>query len=235
MPTTTIIIISLLIMNLALTLIMFWIIHDLLSAVKSLQDSNDLVKNSFEVCGESIENYSKGFTRVCDRENELNSTINAWSKNVLDAYGVMRERYETITDTNIELLKCWKSIEERYSQSYEQFKHCSDKLKEVSFQLTELANVSTEDEYTLTLNEACDTVCLDCPYEQCKKDLKYEDKMLDCPVWKIKSQQREIEAELEEAAEFERRKAHNECTDEDYLEAINTHHDDILEGADDDR
>ena len=186
MPVTTIIIISLLLANLALTLIMFWIIHDLLGAVKLLQDSNDLVKNSFEVCGESIENYSKGFARVCDRENELNNTINAWSKNVLDAYGIMRKQYDAIIDNHTELIKCWKSIEERYSQSYEQFKHCSDKLKEVSFQITDLANVSTEDEYTLTLNEACDTVCLDCPYEQCKKDVKYEDKMLDCPVWKIK-------------------------------------------------
>lgn len=223
MPTTTIIIISLLLANLALTLIMFWIIHDLLGAVKLLQDSNDLVKNSFEVCGESIENYSKGFARVCDRENELTNAMNVWSKNVLDAYGIMRKQYDAIIDGNTELLKCWKGCEERYSQSYEEFKHCSDKLKEVSFQLTDLANVSTEDEYSLTLNEACDTVCLDCPYEQCKKDLKYEDKMLDCPVWKIKSQQREIEAELEEAAEFERQKAHNELTDEDYLEAVNTH------------
>lgn len=196
MPITTVIIISLLLANLALTLIMFWIIHDLLEVTKSLQDSEDL--------------------------------LNLWQENaeqsydtIYSAYKTMYDQYKLITDMQTKLLNCWKGCEERYSQSYEEFKHCSDKLKEISFQLTDLANVSTEDEYTLTLTDACDTVCLDCPYEQCKKDLKYEDKKLDCPVWKIKSRQREIDAELEEAAEIERRKAHNEWTDEDYLEEGN--------------
>ncbi len=219
MPTTTIIVISLLLANLALTLIMFWIIHDLLSATKSLQDTEDLLNKSFDINNQLIEKYNKCLCGVLDREKDLHNELIS----VYGTYEKIYEQYTLITKMHSKLLECWKGCEERYSQSYELFKHCSDNLKEVSHQLTDLANVSTEDEYTLTLNEACDTVCLDCPYEQCKKDLKYEDKMLDCPVWKIKSQRREIEAELEEAAEFERQKAHDEWTDEDYLEAVNTH------------
>ena len=74
-------------------------------------------------------------------------------------------------------MNSWKNIEERYSQSYEQFKKCSDDLKEIKFQITDLANLSSEDEYTLTLNEAFDTVCLDCPHKQCIEK--------DCPVYQI--------------------------------------------------
>lgn len=201
MPITTVIIISLLLANLALTLIMFWIIHDLLAATKSLQESNDLVYHAFEVCKETIENYGNGLTRVYERESALNEAFESGTKrladsydNILKAYGIMRKQYDSIVDMNKKLLECWKGCEERYSQSYELFKHCSDNLKEVSYQLTDLANVSTEDEYTLTLNEACDMVCLDCPYKKCQTEV--------CPVYEIK---------------------HHELTDEDYLEAVNTH------------
>lgn len=230
MPITTVIIISLLIFNLSMTLFMFWIIHDLLSAVKSLQDTEDILNKALDRNNQLIEQYDKCLDGVYKRETAMHDTIMSWCENaektynsIKEAYSTMFEQYKTIRDIQTKLLECWKSCEERYSQSYEEFKHCSDKLNELSYQITDLANVSTEDEYMLTLNEACDTVCLDCPYEQCKKDVKYEDKMLDCPVWKIKSQQREIKAELEEVAEFEWQKAHHEWTDEDYLEAVNTH------------
>ena len=90
----------------------------------------------------------------------------------------MRKQYDSIIDMNKKLLECWKGCEERYSQSYELFKHCSDSLKEVSYQLTDLANVSTEDEYYLTLQEACDTVCIDCPYDDLNK-------CKNCPVHEV--------------------------------------------------
>lgn len=228
MPITTIVIISLLFLNLCLTLIMFWIIHDLLSSVKSLQDTEDVLKHALDLCGEQLPKHTEALKMVLDRED------NAY-ENIYKAYELMRGQYDSIVDMNSELLKCWKGCEERYSQSYELFKHCSDSLKEISFQLTDLANMSTEDEYTLTLREACDTVCLDCPYEDCRNGLKYNDKMLDCPIWKIKSNQREIEAELEETDEFLRQKACNEWTEDDYRDAVNTHPEDIQEGTDDDR
>ena len=190
MPITTVIIISLLLANLALTLIMFWIIHDMLEATKSLQDSEDLLKKSFDINNQVIEKYYKCLVGVCDREKDLHNEL----IRIYGSYEKMYDQYKCITDMHTKLLNCWKGCEERYSQSYELFKHCSDNLKEVSYQLTDLANVSTEDEYTLTLNEACDTVCLDCPYKKCQTEV--------CPVYEIK---------------------HHEWTDEDYLEAVNTH------------
>lgn len=213
MPITTVIIISLLLANLSLTLIMFWILHSVLEAAKSLQDSNDLVKNSFEICRESIESHRNALTKMYERESALNEAFESGTKcltksydNILKAYEIMRKQYDSIIDMNKKLLECWKGCEERYSQSYELFKHCSNNLKEVSFQLTDLANVSTEDEYYLTLQEACDTVCVDCPYDQCLTE--------NCPVWKMKSY---------------------EWTDDDYRDAVNTHLEDIQEGINDDK
>lgn len=207
MPITTVIIISLLLANLALTLIMFLIIHDLLEVTKSLQDSEDLLKKSFDINNQLIEKYDERLNLVYERETNLHDGISLWQENaeqsydtICSAYKTMYDQYKLITDMQTKLLNCWKGCEERYSQSYEEFKHCSDKLKEISFQLTDLANVSTEDEYTLTLADACDTVCCDCPYDQCLKDG-------DCPVWTIKMRQKEIEAEWEEYDEAERWKA----------------------------
>lgn len=194
MSITTVIIISLLLANLALTLIMFWIVYDLISAVKSLQDMEKLSKRAFDLCYDQITDYSNTIKKLFAYEHEICDSIKTRYDAVCDAYKLMRGEYDSIVDMNKKLLECWKGCEERYSQSYELFKHCTDSLKEVSFQLTDLANVSTEDEYTLTLQEACDTVCLDCPYKKCQTEV--------CPVYEIK---------------------HHEWTDEDYLEAINTH------------
>ena len=204
MSMTMIIIISLLVLNLSLTLIMFWILHSALEATKSLQDSEDILKKVLDLNNQLIEKYNKCLDNVYERETTVHDAVNFLTDNtsetydvIIEAYNKMYEQYKLICETHTKLLECWKGCEERYSQSYELFKHCSDNLKEVSFQLTDLSNVSTEDEYYLTLQEACDTVCCDCPYDQCLKE--------DCPVWKIK---------------------HHEWTDEDYLEAVNTHPED---------
>ena len=206
MPITTVIIISLLFLNLCLTLIMFWIIHELLSAVKSLMDMEELSKHALDLCSDQITDHSNTIKKLFARENAICDSIKSGYDSICDAYKLMRGQYDSIVDMNTKLLECWKGCEERYSQSYELFKHCSDNLKEVSFQLTDLANVSTEDEYTLTLMDACDTVCLDCPYDQCLTG--------NCPVWNMKNR---------------------EWTDDEYRDAVNTHLEDIQEGTDDDR
>lgn len=184
MPITTIIIISLLFLNLCLTLIMFWVVHDLLSAVKSLQDTEDVLKHALDLCGEQLPEHTEALKMVLDREYNTCDAMEKWTKtlsadyeSISKAYELMRGQYDSIVDMNSKLLECWKGCEERYSQSYEQFKHCSDKLKEISYQVSDLANVSTEDEYYLTLQEACDTVCIDCPYGGLKCH--------DCPVWQL--------------------------------------------------
>ena len=179
MSMTMIIIISLLVLNLGMTLIMFWIIHDLLEVTRSVQDSEDLLKKFFDINNQLIEKYNERITNLHDE-------LKLWQKNaeqsydaICSAYKTMYDQYKLIADMQTKLLECWKGCEERYSQSYEQFKHCSDQLKELSFQITDLANVSTGDEYSLTLNEACDTVCLDCPYKKCQTEV--------CPVYEIKN------------------------------------------------
>ena len=182
MPITTIVIISLLLLNLCFTLIMFWIIHDLLSAMKSLMDMEELSKHAFDLCNEQITYHNNTIKKLFAQDNAISESISRCTEiiqdgydNVCGAYEIMRKQYDSIVDMNTKLLECWKGCEERYSQSYELFKHCSDNLKEVSFQLTDLANVSTEDEYYLTLQEACDTVCIDCPYDDLNK-------CKNCPV-----------------------------------------------------
>ena len=188
MSMTMIIIISLLVLNLSLTLIMFWILHSVLEATKSLQDSEDILKKVLDLNNQLIENYNKCLNNVYERETTIHDTVISLIDNTAEtydditkAYNKMYEQYKLITDMHTKLLECWKGCEERYSQSYELFKHCSDNLKEVSFQLTDLANASTEDEYYLTLQEACDTVCIDCPYDDLNK-------CKNCPVHEVMHQ-----------------------------------------------
>ena len=178
MSMTMIIIISLLVLNLSLTLIMFWILHSVLEATKSLQDSEDILKKVLDLNNQLIEKYNKCLDNVYERETTIRDIVTETYDAITEAYNKMYEKYKLICETHTKLLECWKGCEERYSQSYELFKHCSEKLKEISFQLTDLANVSTEDEYYLTLQEACDTVCCDCHYDECIKET--------CPVWKLK-------------------------------------------------
>lgn len=214
MSMTMIIIISLLVLNLSLTLIMFWILYSALEATKSLQDSEDILKKVLDLNNQLIEKYNKCLDNVYERETTIHDTVISLIDNTAEtydnitkAYDKMYEQYKFITDMQTKLLECWKGCEERYSQSYELFKHCSDNLKEVSFQLTDLANASTEDEYYLTLQEACDTVCCDCPHEQCltKK----------CPVWAIKNKDSEFLNSLADLAKEKGDKELQEGIDDD--------------------
>jgi hypothetical protein len=111
-------------------------------------------------------------------------------KEFVDVAQHIVDEYKRIVDGHHKLLDCWKTCEERYSASYEQFKRCSDQLEEsyeqfkrCSDQLEELNKAEylqplvSETEYDLTLDEACDTVCLSCPYDQCIRE--------DCPAYQI--------------------------------------------------
>ena len=207
MSMTMIIIISLLVLNLSLTLIMFWILHSTLEATKSLQDSEDILKKVLDLNNQLIEKYNKCLDNVYERENTIHDNVTETYDAITEAYNKMYEQYKLICETHTKLLECWKGCEERYSQSYELFKHCSDSLKEVSFQLTDLANVSTEDEHYLTLQEACDTVCCDCHYDECIKET--------CPVWKLKYKDSEFLNSLGELVKEKGNKEIQEGTDDD--------------------
>ena len=230
MSMTMIIIISLLFLNLSLTLIMFWILHSTLEATKSLQDSEDILKKVLDLNNQLIEKYNKCLDNVYERETTIHDSVISLTDNTAEtydaitkAYNKMYEQYKLICETHTKLLECWKGCEERYSQSYELFKHCSDNLKEVSFQLTDLANVSTEDEYYLTLQEACDTVCIDCPYGGLKCH--------DCPVWQLMHRDDipdgiEGETPPDQEGMIKEGTDDDEWTDDDYRDAVNTHPED---------
>lgn len=110
------------------------------------------------------------YAAKCDHQNE------AYGK-FLELASAMLERYKNIEAAYKTLLDCWKGIDERYDQTYDQFKLAVNKLDELHLKIEDLSCLTTEDEYHLTLNEACDTVCLDCPYENCFKPY--------CPVYTI--------------------------------------------------
>lgn len=128
------------------------------------------------------------FAEKCDHQTEIyneviDSTVQIIEQNerIIQSHGDIVDKYNDMAKSYnefIDIQKHWyKSIDDKYSASYDQFKLCTDKLKELSYQITDLTNISTEDEYSLTLHEACDTVCLDCPYDACKCDT--------CPVYAI--------------------------------------------------
>ena len=111
-------------------------------------------------------------------------------KEFVDVAQHIVDEYKRIVDGHHKLLDCWRTCEERYSASYEQFIRCSDQLEELNKvftrctdQLEELNKaeylqpLASETEYDLTLDEACDTICLDCAYVPCRRE--------DCPVYKI--------------------------------------------------
>ena len=87
----------------------------------------------------------------------------------------IHEEYVNMKNGQISILEAFKQCEQRYSDAYDQFSLCSKELKEVKEKL--IMNEEL-DEYRLTLKDACDTVCLDCPYDDCVED--------KCPVYLVR-------------------------------------------------
>lgn len=163
----------------AIGLLIYWI-YKIEDSIDSMKNQTELVIGLYKLSQEYVDDLGKKmieFAGQVDHQTEIYKSICEMDVQICDQYKQMYDCYKTITDHYSKLLNAWKNIEERYSQSYEQFKNCSDDLKEIKFQITDLANLSSEDECTLTLNEACDTVCLDCPHKQCIEK--------DCPVYQI--------------------------------------------------
>lgn len=163
----------------AIGLIVYWI-YKIEDSIESMKNQTELVVGLYKLDQKYIDDLGKKmieFAGQVDHQTEIYKSICEMDIQICDRYKQMYDSYKTITEHYSKLLEAWKNIEERYSQSYEQFKLAASKLNEISYQVTDLANVSTEDEYTLTLNEACDTVCLDCPHEPCIEK--------DCPVYQI--------------------------------------------------
>lgn len=116
-------------------------------------------KDYIQKVHDNTQNYTEYITGILASEKEIVKTIH--------------EEYVAMKNGQISVLEAFKQCEQRYSDAYDQFSLCSKELKEVK----DLLDVNTEDEYRLTLKDACDTVCLDCPYNDCIKD--------KCPVYLV--------------------------------------------------
>lgn len=163
----------------AIGLLIYWI-YKIEDSIDSMKNQTELVVGLYKLDQKYIDDLGKKmieFAGQVDHQTEIYKSICEMDIQICDQYKQMYDNYMTITDHYSKLLNSWKNIEERYSQSYEQFKLAASKLNEISYQITDLANTSTEDEYALTLDNACDTVCLDCPHEPCIEK--------DCPVYQI--------------------------------------------------
>ena len=149
-------------------------------AISYMKSSTETIINLYGISQKyekSLSDDMMEYAQKCDHQNEVYSKF-------LEAAAAIHAQYTKINDAYKKLLNCWEGIDERYDQTYEQFKLAVNKLDELHLKIEDLSRLTTEDEYRLTLNEACDTVCLDCPYDQCYKE--------DCPVYKImQGQQKE--------------------------------------------
>ena len=64
------------------------------------------------------------YAEICDKSVAVMEQIH-------EQYNAVVESVRTLSDQHIKLLDCWKRIEERYSQTYEQFKICNDCMKKI--------------------------------------------------------------------------------------------------------
>lgn len=117
-------------------------------------------KDYIQKVHDNTQKYTEYVTEILTSEKEIVKAIH-------EDYVKIREAYDKIQDSFLR-------GEQRYSDAYDQFSLCSKELKEVKEKLIMNADL---DEYRLTLKDACDTVCLDCPYNDCIED--------KCPVYLV--------------------------------------------------
>ena len=130
-------------------------------AIGYMKSYTDIITELYQRSHKYEESLSEDMLRYaekCDQQNEMYGKF-------LEASEAMLSQYKKIESAYKKLLDCWKGIDERYDQTYEQFKLAVNKLDELHLKIEDLSCLTTKDEYRLTLNAACDTVCLDCPYE----------------------------------------------------------------------
>lgn len=88
----------------------------------------------------------------------------------------IHEEYVSMKNGQISILEAFKQCEQRYSDAYDQFSLCSKELKEVKEKLI----INTDlDEYRLTLQDVCNTICRNCQHDGCIED--------KCPIYLVRT------------------------------------------------
>lgn len=129
-------------------------------ALEEMKDYTELITNLFKQSHKYEESLSVDMLRYsekCDTQTKRYKDICAIAEK-------MCTRYKEIETGHKELLNCWKGVDERYDQTYEQFKLLSDELKKIN----------AKKDRTL-LADIAKNICKTCPNEKCIHN--------DCPLY----------------------------------------------------
>lgn len=97
-------------------------------ALEEMKDYTELITNLFKQSHKYEESLSEDMLRYSEK-------CDTQTKNYIEFCKIaekMCTRYKEIETGHKELLNCWKGVDERYDQAYEQFKLLSDELKKIN-------------------------------------------------------------------------------------------------------
>lgn len=168
--------------EIVLAAVLFKRMNRINEAIDTMKGYSEMIKSYYRIDSETYKEtidkiiaIDKDYIqKVHDNTQKYTEYITGILASEKEIVRAIHEEYVNMKNGQIGILEAFKQCEQRYSDAYDQFSLCSKELKEVK----DLLDASTEDEYRLTLKDACDTVCLDCPYETCFGD--------GCPVYFIK-------------------------------------------------
>ena len=83
-------------------------------------------------CGEIVPIYSETVKLVSEKfvaiQKVDESRMQVYNK-MLEIYELIAERNKSLSEQHQKLLECWRNIEARYSDAYEEFRECSERLQ----------------------------------------------------------------------------------------------------------
>lgn len=97
-----------------------------------LEDKLQFIKSLLEVEGRHIDKIDSTVLRWAENMDnmvELTSTINEQYKDMYDSYKNVCGAYDVIKGHYSRLLETWEKIDERYDDTCDQFKLCTEELK----------------------------------------------------------------------------------------------------------
>lgn len=85
------------------------------------------------------------FRDISDKYEKVIDSGDSIIKTISEQYDTMIEIFHSIENIQTKALECWKGIENRYSDSYDQYRLCTKKLDEINKQLSNLAKKKKHD------------------------------------------------------------------------------------------
>ena len=148
MDIITIGIISVLAMLIVGELITIVLLVEIHKDYKDIKGINTLIVDFIRENNNLIKDYSETIKKMFDREGtmiELTTAINDQYKFINDNYKIVADGYSKMVSAYREtgenyktIINTWAQCEQRYSDSFDQFKLCRDILNEVNGKLDEL-------------------------------------------------------------------------------------------------